>query len=89
MENTEILGYFGAACINIAFIPQVWRLYRLKSALEISLPFTILLLAGGGCWLTYGIVLSLPSIIIANIVAILLNVLMLIAKLLYGRQAST
>jgi MtN3 and saliva related transmembrane protein len=81
----EIFGLFGAVFINVAFVPQVWRLYRMKSAKEISLPFTILLICGGISWLTYGFLNQLPSVIIANIVAMVLNILMLTAKLIYGR----
>jgi len=84
--DKEILGFIGAACINISFIPQIWRLYRLKSAREISLPFTILMVVGGLFWLTYGIVSGLPSVIIANIVATVLSAMMLTAKIIYGRR---
>jgi len=86
LEWQEIFGYLGATFINISFIPQVWRLYRLKSAREISLPFVILITMGGLFWLTYGLILSLPAVIIGNIVALVLNALLIIAKLAYGRR---
>jgi len=85
LNSYEIFGFIGAASINIAFIPQVYRLFKLKSAREISLPFTILLTFGNFAWLVYGLTLSLPSVIIANISATILNFLMIYAKLKYGR----
>ena len=87
MESREIFGFLGAACINISFIPQIWRLFKLRSAREISLPFTLLLIAGAIFWLIYGLLSSLPSVIIANSVALGLSILMLTAKLIYNKQS--
>jgi len=84
----EILGLMGGILINLAFVPQVYRLFKLKSAREVSLPFTTMLIIGGIFWLSYGIAISKASIIISNIVAIILSVMMLLAKLKYGRVPS-
>lgn len=81
----EILGFIAGVLINAAFIPQVYRLFKLKSAREISLPFTSMLVAGGLFWLSYGILISSSSIVITNIVAVVLSALMLLAKILYGK----
>jgi len=62
----------------------VYRLFKLKSAREISIPFTTMLVLGGIFWLSYGIVTAKSSIIISNVVAIILSTMMLIAKLRYG-----
>ena len=84
MDSKEVLGFVAGAMISIALIPQVWRLYRLKSAREISLPFNLLFLLGGVLWLAYGIVQESPSIIVANSVNIVLVSAMLYAKVKYG-----
>ena len=81
----EILGFIGGLLINLAFVPQVYRLFKLKSAREISLPFTTMLIFGGLFWLSYGIVIGKASIIISNVIALLLSAMMLFAKLRYGR----
>jgi len=81
----ELLGFLGGILINAAFVPQVYRLFKLKSAREISLSFTTMMVVGGLFWLSYGIVLAKASIIISNIVAITLSIMMLFAKLKYGR----
>lgn len=86
MDWQETLGFVGGSLITVAFIPQVLRLYRLKSAREISLPFNILFLMGGLCWLTYGISKDLLSIIVSNSVNLALVLAMLYAKVKYGRQ---
>ena len=58
----------------------------MKSAREISLPFTLMFLFGGVFWLTYGAVLGKPSVIVANSVALMLTGLMLYAKIKYGKS---
>ena len=85
MEWNELLGFIGGALTTVGFIPQVWRLYRLRSAREISLPFTIFFILGIGFWLSYGISKGLPSLIIWNAITFALGWAMLYAKLRYGR----
>lgn len=84
MAWQEILGFIGGALITVGLIPQVWRLYKLKSAQEISLTFTWLFLLGAACWLSYGVVLSLPSVILWNSVSLCLMCAMIYAKFKYG-----
>jgi len=70
----------------VALVPQLIKIFKLKSALEISLPFTILLLVGMLCWLRYGILVQLFPVILWNAVGATLVVTLLFAKLKYGRQ---
>ncbi len=87
MQGAEIMGFIGGAFITGGFIPQVVRVYQLKSAREISLLFTIFMLAGSIAWLTYGIFLRLPSVMIWNSINIVLVILLLTGKLKYGKEA--
>jgi MtN3 and saliva related transmembrane protein len=61
------------------------RVYKLKSAREISALFTSALLVGVLIWLVYGIVLGLTPLIIWNSVGAVLNGWLLFAKFRYGR----
>jgi len=81
----ELLGFIAGAITNVGFIPQVWRLFKLKSAHEISLPFILLFLVGVSCWLAYGILLNLPPVILWNAIATAMMCAMLYAKLKYGK----
>ncbi len=67
-------------------VPQVVRLYKIKSAVEISLMFTVLLLAGMLFWLGYGILFQLFPVILWNAVGAALVATLLYAKLKYGRK---
>ena len=81
----DVLGFIGGALITTSLIPQVVRLYRLKSAREISLLFNSLFLLGGICWLFYGIVQELFPVILWNAIGLILIGAMLIAKLKYSK----
>jgi MtN3 and saliva related transmembrane protein len=85
LDWKELLGFIGGALTTMGFVPQVWRLFRLKSAHEISLPFTVFFLLGIAFWLSYGISLGLLSVIIWNAITFVLGFAMLYAKLRYGK----
>jgi MtN3 and saliva related transmembrane protein len=86
MDWKELLGFIGGALATCGFVPQVVRLYKLKSAREISLVFTLLFIVGMAFWLLYGIVFNLFSIILWNAISLLLGIAMLYAKLRYGKN---
>ena len=81
----QILGLIAGGLIAVSFVPQILKLFKLKSAKEISLPFTCLQMAGGILFLVYGLILSLPAIIATNILNTILVSLILYAKLRWGR----
>lgn len=82
---SEILGIVGGAMTTLGYIPQLVRILKLKSAREISLPFTLSMLAGTACWLGYGLLLSLLPVILWNSAGIILLCILLYGKLKYGR----
>ena len=85
MNWQQILGLIAGGLIAVSFVPQIWKLFKLKSAKEISLPFTCLQMAGGILFLVYGLILSLPAIIATNILNTILVSLILYAKVRWGR----
>ena len=85
MPLAEYLGLIAGALVTSSTIPQIIRIFKLKSAREISILFTTLLLSGLIIWLAYGIVLGLTPVIIWNAIGASLAALLLYAKLRYGR----
>jgi len=81
----ELLGFVAGALVTCSLIPQLIRVFKLKSAREISTLFTSLLLLGIIFWTAYGIYLGLPMVIIWNAIAAVLVATLLGAKLKYGR----
>ncbi len=85
MQPAEYLGIVAGVFTTFSVVPQIMRVYKLKSAREISVIFTSALLTGVLIWLAYGIVLSLTPIIIWNAIGAVLNGWLLLAKFKYGR----
>ena len=85
MQLAESLGLVAGALVTCSMIPQLIRIFQLKSAHEISMLFTTLLLLGMAVWLTYGIYLSLTPVILWNSISIALVSLLLYAKLRYRK----
>ena len=81
----ESLGFVAGALVTCSLIPQLMRVFKLRSAHEISLLFTTLLLLGIVTWLVYGIYFSLAPVILWNAIGAVLVTTLLYAKLKYGR----
>ena len=81
----ESLGFVAGALVTCSLIPQLIRVFKLKSAREISLLFTTLLLLGIVTWLAYGIASRLAPVILWNAIGAVLVTTLLYAKLKYGR----
>ena len=85
MNWQEILGFIGGALTTGSLVPQVWTLFKLKSAREISLLFAVTLLVGVTCWMVYGILFSLLPLIIWNAITLPFAGAMVYAKFKYGK----
>jgi MtN3 and saliva related transmembrane protein len=81
----DVVGFIAGFFTSLSLLPQVLRVRKLKSAREISLPFTFGYVAGGALWLAYGIVLSLPPVIFWNCVSLVLTIALVCLKVKYGR----
>jgi MtN3 and saliva related transmembrane protein len=80
----EALGLAAGFLVSLGLVPQILRIWRLKDAREISLPFNLLSLAGTVLWLIYGLVQGLLSVVVWNGVNCVLYLILLSVKLRYG-----
>jgi MtN3 and saliva related transmembrane protein len=85
LSSPDILGLVAGVFTTFSTIPQIMRVYKLKSAREISAIFTSSLLTGVLIWLIYGIILGLVPLIIWNAIGAVLNSWLLFTKFRYGR----
>jgi len=77
---TEAVGLIAAFCTTFAFIPQVVQLYRTRVTTGISLGMYCIFTTGVFLWLIYGIIISSPSLIIANTLTFVFAFSVLIMK---------
>ena len=85
MDATTVLGLAAGTLTTIAFVPQVVKIWRNKSADDISYGTFILFSIGLLIWLLYGIAIEAPPIIAANAITLLLAVIILVLKARYDR----
>lgn len=83
MDFVTTIGLCAGTLTTIAFLPQVIKTWRSRSAGDISLSMLIMFLVGLCLWLLYGIYLQALPVIISNFVTILLNLVILWFKLKY------
>lgn len=83
MPNIEIIGLIAATLTTSAFVPQVYKAFKMKSTADISLTMYLVLLIGLILWFIYGLVIDSLAIILANAVTGLLVLAMLVLKIKY------
>lgn len=84
MDYTELIGFAGAFCTTIAFLPQAIKTWRTKSARDLSLPMFLIFCVGIILWLIYGVAIQNWPMILANFFTFLLAVSILYHKVKYG-----
>ena len=82
------LGFAAAFCTTAAFVPQLVRVLRFRSARDISMPTFLLFSVGVFLWLLYGLYTGSRPVIASNIVTLVLSLSILFLKLRYDRNAA-
>jgi len=80
------MGYIGATLTTLAFVPQVIKLYKERSARSISLKTFYMFSVGILFWLLYGIQIHSMPMILANSITLVLSVSILVMKHMYKEQ---
>lgn len=83
MTAITILGLFAASLTTVAFIPQVHKTWKTKSAKDLSLGMYLIFTGGVILWLVYGILREDIPIIAANTVTLSLTLVLLYFKIFY------
>jgi MtN3 and saliva related transmembrane protein len=86
-DTIDFIGYVAATCTTVAFLPQLIRVVRLRSARDISLGMFSVFSTGTALWLIYGLLTHSNPVVVANAVTFLLSISILALKLRYDREA--
>ncbi len=81
----DLFGFVAALLTTIAFLPQLYKTWKTKSAEDVSLIMLILFITGLICWIIYGLNIHSIPIISANIVTLIFNFSILFLKINYGK----
>jgi MtN3 and saliva related transmembrane protein len=82
--NVDLIGSLASTLTTIAFVPQVWRVWKTRSARDLSLPMYLIFTSGVVLWLIYGLLIGAMPIIAGNVVTLLLAGTVVAMKLKFG-----
>lgn len=81
MEFVTAIGFVAGALTTVAFLPQLQRTWRTRSAEDVSLAMLLTFTTGVLLWLVYGILVQAWPIVVTNVVTFLLTAAILVLKL--------
>jgi MtN3 and saliva related transmembrane protein len=86
LEFIDGLGLAAGSLTTVSFIPQVVKIWRSRSAEDVSFGMFFLFSLGVLLWLIYGLVLDAVPIIAANGITLILALTVVVLKLRYRQN---
>ena len=86
MEIANGIGFVAGTLTTIAFLPQLERTWRTKSADDMSLAMLLTFTTGVFLWLIYGLYLMAWPIIATNAITFALTLAILVLKVKYQKR---
>ncbi|WP_299218900.1 SemiSWEET transporter [uncultured Aquimarina sp.] len=83
IDSIEVLGLIAAILTTAAFLPQVYKTWKTKSAESLSMSMLLIFESGVLCWLVYGYLIGSLPVILANFVTAISGFLLLYFKFRY------
>ena len=86
MDIINIVGAAGGIVSSVTFLPQVIKIWKTKSAKDLSMVTLLFLVLNVSLWLLYGILTNLYPIIITNGIVLSMVFIMVYFKLTFKEQ---
>ena len=83
LNYIDLFGFSAALLTTIAFLPQLYKTWKTKSADDVSLIMLILFITGLICWIIYALKIHSIPILVANIITFIFNFSILVLKISY------
>lgn len=81
MNYIEMLGYLGGALVTISLLPQVIKSYTTKSTKDISIVYTLILMAGLALWISYATLNHIVPLLLSASIELFITTSLFILKL--------
>lgn len=78
------IGFAAATLTSLAFLPQILKAWRSRSAGDLSTSMLVAQGLGVALWIVYGVAIAAWPLIVANTVTLTMTVLLLVLKRLYA-----
>jgi MtN3 and saliva related transmembrane protein len=88
MTLADWIGVVSGTLTSVAFLPQVLRVWRTRSAHDLSVGMYAVFVAGVCGWLLYGVLIHAWPVVAANAVTLLLASAVLVLKLYFERAGA-
>lgn len=85
-QGTTLIEIAAATLTTAAFVPQVVRVWRTRSAEDLSFGMLGVFIVGLCLWLVYGIRARMVPVVVANAVTLALNLAILVLKVRHRRR---
>jgi MtN3 and saliva related transmembrane protein len=82
-DLANIIGLVAGSLTTVAYLPQVVKIWKTKSARDLSLGMFVTLSAGIFLWLVYGILIGSLPVILANAATLVFSGFVLFLKIRY------
>jgi MtN3 and saliva related transmembrane protein len=76
-----LLGIVAGTLTTLAFLPQLLKVWRSRSAHDISMAWLVTFSSGIFLWLIYGVLIDSLPVILANLITFVLTGIILMMKL--------
>ena len=86
MSGADWLGYVAGTLTTVAFVPQVFRLWRTRSVRDISLGMYLTFTAGVALWVAYGLMIDALPVIVTNAITLVFAGAVLVLKLRFSTK---
>jgi MtN3 and saliva related transmembrane protein len=86
MNTVQLLGLVAGSLTTAAFLPQVVKTWKTRSAKDLSLGMFLLFCLGVALWLIYGWMVNDVPVIAANLITLMLASTLLFFKLRWKNQ---
>ena len=86
MSWIEFVGHVGAFLSSVTFIPQVYKVWKTRSANDLSLTMLLIVFASTVIWLVYAFALMLWPVILANCIVGFLSIMLLYFKMTFKKE---
>lgn len=70
--NIEIIGFIAGIITTAAYLPQVYKIWKTKNTVGVSLFMYLVMFIGISLWLYYSFIIDRPSLIAANSITLII-----------------
>ena len=88
-SSSELFGFAAATLSTIAFLPQVLKTWKTRSARDVSYALLLTFSTGCLCWVIYGYQVDAKPVMIANALTLTLNLAILAMKFTFESESKT